>query len=101
MLTLVMLASLQAHQFTGHFRAPEVRHSVERHAVLIESRTDTSNKLAVAQRRLSQLLWTDPENITKLQGRFGSISMHVPRVMRLLLRLKLGASTRGSTDPLV
>ena len=100
MLTLVTFVTLQGHQFTDHFRAPEVRRSTERHTVLIESRNDASDKITVAQ-RLSRVPVVDAKSVTRPLGQFDSSFVPTLPITRLLVRLKLGPSRSGGQDPLI
>ena len=98
-LMLLTLPVPRAHQFTDHFRAPEVRRSVERNVFLERTKSDASERISTHYLQPTGLFRADTEDSVKPFREF-ALTPRVP-LTRLLLRLKLGPSRSGTPDPLL
>jgi hypothetical protein len=99
MLMLLTFPVQRVHQFADHYRTPEIRRSVARHSFLDETKSDASERISAHYLEPGSLVLVDFENDVKPFKE----SARVPRVplARLLLRLKLGSSLSGTSDPLL
>jgi hypothetical protein len=99
LLMLLAFPMRQVHQFTDHFRASEMRRSVERHTFLAQPEADPAER--VAHCALVPALPVPVENQSNVKPVPAfEFTSPVP-LTRLLSRLKLGRSRAGSQDPLI
>jgi hypothetical protein len=99
---VLMIFALPMHpgpQLAGHFRAPEVRQSIERHTPLAHPETGSAEQIS-SQTALPLLLMPiNTEDTVAPRAIFKHVSQ-APLPL-LFLRLKLGSSRSGSRDPLL
>jgi hypothetical protein len=98
-LMLLVFPIRKAHQFTIHFRSPEVRRSIERHTPIAQPESEPAERIAHHAVLPTLLVPIDTGDAVKPVADFE----RSPQVSlsRLLLRLKLGSSRSGSQDPLL
>jgi hypothetical protein len=100
--TVLMLLAFpirSAHRFENHFRAPEVRRSIERHTVVAHSESAPVER--IADQAVVPALWVPVDLREAIQPASEvELSASIP-ISRLLLRLKLGSARSGSQDPLL
>jgi hypothetical protein len=87
-----------AHQFSDHFRTPEVRRSIERHTPIAHPDSGTSERIP-HQALLPVLLMSPDYGEAIKPAPTWELASQIPS-SRLLLRLKLGSSRSSSQDPL-
>jgi hypothetical protein len=98
-LMLLTLPIRSGHQYTNHFRTPEVRRTVERHTYVAHTNAGPAESVP-HQNVLAPLLATVDDGDVIKPVVDSEISTQIP-ISRLLLRLKLGWSRSGNQDPLL
>lgn len=98
-LTLLTFPVQHMHQAANHFRTPEVRNSIERHTFLNETRSDCSCQIIIEQDRFSPLILINSGDRPAALETQGPIL--VPRISRLLLRLKLRPRSSSDQDSFI
>ena len=87
-----------AHQFSDHFRTPEVRRSIERHTPIAHPDSRSAERTPHQALLPALLIPTDDLGAIKPAAHFDLAEIPISR---LLLRLKLGSSRSSSQDPLL
>ncbi len=98
---VAMLVSFPANnvrRFDDHFRAPEVRRSIERHTFFAQPELTGAEQIAHAEVAPTVLIPVTRPDFSKPLANFRIVS-EIP-LTRLLLRLKLGPARSGGSDPL-
>jgi hypothetical protein len=98
-LTLLTFPMQSAHQFTNHFRTPEVRRSIERHTPVTQSESQVTECIPY-QALLPNLIIPVDEGKVPIRVTNFEFASQVP-LSRLLSRLKLGPSRSDGPDPLL
>jgi hypothetical protein len=98
-LMLLAFPLRSAHQFTDHFRTPEVRRSIERHTPIAHPDSRIADRIAHQAIMPAFLVPVDIGEATFSVANV-EVSSKTP-ISRLLLRLKLGSSRSGGQDPLL
>ena len=98
-LMLLAFPIRQAHQFTNHFRTPEVRRSIERHTPIAHPEAGIAERIAHQAVLPALLVHIDTGAVVEPAANI-EFASQVP-LSRLLLRLKLGSSRSGGQDPLL
>jgi hypothetical protein len=98
-LTLLTFPLQSAHQFTDHFRIPEVRRSIERHTPIAQPESETAERIPRQAMLLTRIV---PMDAGKVITPISDVepSSELP-LSRLLSRLKLGAPSSSAPDPLL
>ncbi len=99
LLMLLAFPMRPVHQFTDHFRASEIRRSVERHTFLAQPEADPAERVARGAILPALTVPVATFSAVKPLAVF-EFTSQVP-LTRLLLRLKLGPSRASAQDPLV
>lgn len=96
LLMLLAFPLRSAHQYTNHYRAPEIRRAIERNTPIAHPEAETAECIA-HQAVLPRLL--APTHTGEVAEPVSNIEFfsQVP-LSRLLLRLKLGSSRSGGQD---
>jgi hypothetical protein len=97
-LMLLAFPIRSAHQFSDHFRTPEVRRSIERHTPIAHPDSRSAERTPHQALLPALLIPTDDLDALKPAAHFDFAEIPISR---LLLRLKLGSSRSGSQDPLL
>jgi hypothetical protein len=96
-LTLLTFPMQAAHQFTDHFRTPEVRRSIERHTPLAQPESQATDRIP-HQALLPHILIPVEDGKAIVPVTNLEFSSQVP-LSRLFSHLKLGRSRSGGPDP--
>ncbi len=99
LLMLLVFPMGPEHQFTGHFRSPEVCQSIERHTPIAQPEARTTECIAHQAALPALLMLINNGDVVEPVANI-EFSPQVP-LSRLLLRLKLGPSRSGGQDPLL
>jgi hypothetical protein len=92
---LVSLSITPVHNFSNHFRAPEVRRTVKRHTVVSQAEDCAS---AVTARHSEPIATVPPFENSAIMPTGNQESPSVLPVIRWLRRLKLGTSRSGPSE---
>lgn len=98
-LMLLAFPIRSAHQFSDHFRTPEVRRSIERHTPIAHPDSGASERIPHQTVLPALMVPLDYGEAIK-PALTWELASQIPS-SRLLLRLKLGSSRSGSQDPLL
>lgn len=95
---LLSFPANKVHRFEDHFRAPEVRRSIERHTSFAQPELTGAEQVAHADVVPTVLIPVITQDFSKPLASFQVVS--ATPLTRFLLRLKLGPSHSGGSDPL-
>jgi hypothetical protein len=95
---LLAFPAYKSHQFENHFRSPELRRWVERHTFFAQPEITGAEQTAHADVAPPVLVPVATPDFSKPLANFAIASN--PPLTRYLLRLKLGPSRSGESDPL-
>jgi hypothetical protein len=98
-LTLLTFPMQSAHQFTDHFRTPEVRRSIERHTPIAQPESEAAERIPHQPVLPTRIIPIDDGVVITAVANFG-LSSQVP-LSRLLSRVKLGSRSSRAPDPLL
>jgi hypothetical protein len=98
-LVLLTFPMRSAHQYTNHFRTPEVRRSIERHIFVAHTNLDPAERISQQSVLRTIVVPLDGQDAISPLDRSQFRSL-IP-ISHLLSRLKLGSSRSDSQDPLL
>jgi hypothetical protein len=98
-LMLLVFPMQRVHQYTNHFRAPEIRRSTLRHTPIAQRESGPAERIAHQAVLPALLVYVDTGDVVEPAANI-EFASQVP-LSRLLLRLKLGPSRSGGQDPLL
>jgi hypothetical protein len=102
-LVLALFPAQRFHRTTEHFRAPEMKHAVERNLVLEQAKSDAEQRIEESDFQPGWFL-SDIRNVAKwlVAETPGPIRSARPIPVTFLMhRLKLGRSPSKAPDPLI
>jgi hypothetical protein len=98
-LTLLTFPAQSAHQFTDHFRTPEVRRAIERHTPIAQGESEAAERIPLQAVVPTLSFLADADRaIIPISNYERSPQVQLPR---MLSRLKLGSSSSDASDPLL